>query len=175
MSVGRAASERLTWAVSTMDIQPKDRVLEIGCGHGVAVTLVCEKLSGGHILAVDRSATMIEMATARNAGYVAAGVASFQTAPLHEADLGGTRFDKIFAVHLPVILRGTPDKELAIIRDHLAPGGQLFVVYQPLDSSQARSAVDTVAKVVRSHGFSTRVRMHDLPTGRIGCVIGSAH
>jgi SAM-dependent methyltransferase len=168
--MSRGASDRLAWAVSIMDIQPADRVLEIGCGHGVAVTLVCEKLSGGRILAVDRSATMIEMASARNAGYVAAGMASFQTAPLHQAELDGARFDKIFAVHLPVILRGNPARELGIIRDHLAPDGRLFVVYQPLGGADA--ALAAVAGTLRDHGFTTEVRMHDLAGGRIGCVIG---
>ncbi|HEV2780561.1 MAG TPA: class I SAM-dependent methyltransferase [Actinophytocola sp.] len=166
------AADRLVWAVDTMDIRPTDRVLEIGCGHGVAVTLVCEKLSGGSILAVDRSATMIEMAARRNADYVAAGVASLQTASLHEADLGAARFDKIFAIHLPVILRGRPDRELEIIKHHLAPDGRLFLVYQPLDSSQTRAAMTALAETVTSHGFTVaEVLVHDLPSGTIGCVI----
>jgi trans-aconitate methyltransferase len=67
--VAGGASERLVWAVEVLDVAPADRVLEVGCGHGVAVSLVCERLAGGRITAVDRSARMIEMARKRNAAW----------------------------------------------------------------------------------------------------------
>ena len=56
-----------------LDVQPDDVVLEIGCGGGVAVALICDRLADGHILAVDRSATMIVRAQRRNSDCVAAG------------------------------------------------------------------------------------------------------
>lgn len=167
------AAERLVWAVETLAVEPSDRLLEIGCGHGVAVSLVCEKLGGGSIVAIDRSPKMIAMATKRNADHVASGKASFQAVSLHEADFGKARFDKIFAVHVGVFLRGRPARELEIVKTHLAPGGSFHLVYQPLVPAHTREVGETLSSVLAGHGFRVEEpRIQDLSTGPAVCVIG---
>jgi len=121
-------SERLRLVVELLDIQPDDEVLEIGCGHGVAATLVCERLEGGHLTAVDRSPKMIEAATRRNAAYVDAGKAEFLLASLEDLDLGERRFDKIFAVRVGLFHRD-PERARDIVTRWLAPGGSLLISF----------------------------------------------
>jgi ubiquinone/menaquinone biosynthesis C-methylase UbiE len=170
-----SAAERLEWSVETLGVQPGDRVLEIGCGHGVAVSLVCEQLDGGSILGVDRSAKMIEMAARRNAAHVAAGRASFQVAALHEADLGDAPFDLVFAVHVPVLLRGDPSRELEIVRRHLAPGGRFVQPFQPLDPVTTEPTARRLTGVLEAAGFTVEEpSVAELTTGRAGCVVARA-
>src|SRR5918999_3556914 len=118
-------SERLRSIVEQLNIRPGDRVLEIGCGHGVAATLVCERLEGGHLTAIDRSAKMIEAAQRRNAAFVAAGKAEFLVATLEDLDLGDRRFDTIFAVRVGLFHR-EPDRARGLAERWLAPGGAVF-------------------------------------------------
>jgi SAM-dependent methyltransferase len=169
------AAERLEWAVEMLAVRPNDQLLEVGCGHGVAVSLVCERLDGGRILAIDRSAKMIEMATRRNAAHVASGRAAFQVTALHKADLDEQRFDTIFAIHVPVLLRGDPGRELEIIAAHLVPGGRFVQPFQPLDPSGTEATAERLAGGLSRHGFAVEELIFaDLGSGRAGCVIARA-
>ena len=123
-------SERLRAVVERLDVQPDDRVLEIGCGHGVAATFVCERLDSGLLTAVDRSPKMVEAAARRNAEHVRSGRAEFLVAHLEELDLGDRRFDKIFAVRVGLFHR-EPERARGIVERWLAPGGTLLTVFDP--------------------------------------------
>jgi protein-L-isoaspartate O-methyltransferase len=105
-----------------LDVAPRDRILEIGCGHGVAVALVCERLRGGRITAVDRSPKMIEMARRR------CGSARLVCAAIEDADLGDERYDKAFAVHVAALHRA--GAALDVVRARLVRGGRLYLFNQ---------------------------------------------
>lgn len=121
-----AASARLRWAVAVLDPRPGDRVLEVGCGHGVAVALVCERLEDGAITAVDRSEKMIAAARKRTAA--CGEKVRLVCAPIEEADLGDEAYDKVFAVHVAA-LHG-PGRPLEAVRERLVSGGRLYVFNQ---------------------------------------------
>jgi ubiquinone/menaquinone biosynthesis C-methylase UbiE len=101
-------NQRLRAVVDRLGVTPTDRVLEIGCGHGVAATLVCGILTTGVLTAVDRSPTMIEAATRRNRRYVERGTAEFLVADLEDLHLGDRRFDLVFAVRVRLFHRDPP-------------------------------------------------------------------
>jgi ubiquinone/menaquinone biosynthesis C-methylase UbiE len=117
-------SHRLEAIVEQLGIRPDDRVLEIGCGHGVAATLVCERLERGRMTAIDRSWKMIEAAARRNAAYVEAGKAEFLVADIEDADLGDRRFDVVFAVRVGLFHR-EPARARALVEPWLAPGARV--------------------------------------------------
>ncbi|MCG8923332.1 class I SAM-dependent methyltransferase [Lentzea sp. CC55] len=118
-------SERLREVVGQLAIRPDDRVLEIGCGQGVAAAMVCRLLSTGTLTAVDRSTKMVEAATRRNAVYVASGKAEFLIASLEDMNLGDRRFDLVFAVRVGLFHRD-PDRARELVRPWLAPGGRVL-------------------------------------------------
>jgi ubiquinone/menaquinone biosynthesis C-methylase UbiE len=126
-------SERLRRVVEALGVRPGDRVLEIGCGHGVAATFVCERLDGGRLTAIDRSPKMIAAAASRNAEHVAAGRAEFLVMRLEELDLGNRRFDIAFAVRVGLFHR-EPERARALVKPYLAPGGRIVSVFDPPSS-----------------------------------------
>jgi SAM-dependent methyltransferase len=166
-------SERFGWAVDILALDPADRVLEVGCGHGVAVSLVCERLTGGRITAIDRSQKMIEMATRRNREHIAEGRAVLKTAALEEADFGSELFGKVFAFNVaPFWL--APKDALGIVRRLLAPDGAVYLFWDARHTQpgRARDLADRLSEKIRLAEFSVKdVLVQDLRPVPAVCVI----
>jgi SAM-dependent methyltransferase len=168
------ASERFVWAVDTLEVRPADRLLEVGCGHGVAVSLVCERLTTGTITAIDRSPRMIEMATRRNREHVDAGRAVLEAVALEDADLGDRRFDKVFAFNVAPFWQ-RPEAALGAVREHLARDGAVYVFWDARHSApeRARDLGNALADRLREGGFSVdRVLVEDLRPVPAVCAMG---
>ncbi|HEX8629057.1 MAG TPA: class I SAM-dependent methyltransferase [Catenuloplanes sp.] len=152
-----AVPERIRWAVRTLAVAPTDRLLEIGCGGGVAVALICPLLTTGTIVAIDRSATMTARARQRNAAHLHTGRASIRTAEFATTgpacDAGP--FDKIFAVNVNLFWTAPARTELALARDLLAPGGTLHLYYQP-PGERVAELTERLTDALTGSGFTTR-------------------
>ena len=66
-------------------------MLEIGCGSGVAVAMICDRLVEGRMLAIDRSSIQIERSRRRNEAHLASGRLSLDSVELAELDVGNAR------------------------------------------------------------------------------------
>src|SRR3954447_10324946 len=158
------ASQRFVWAVDTLEVRPAHRLLEVGYGHGVAVSLVCERLTTGTITAIDRSPKMIEMATRRNREHVDAGAGRLEAIALEDAELGDRRFDKVFAFNVAPFWQ-QPAAALGAVREHLARDGVVYLFWDARHSAsgRARDLGNELADRLREGGFSVdRVPVEDL-------------
>lgn len=121
-------SDRLTRIVDGLELSPDQRVLEIGCGHGVAADLICRRLDRGRLVAVDRSEKMIAAARKRNAAHVDAGKLELVVASFEDLDLGDRRFDVLLAVRVGLFHR-EPERARRLAERWLVPGGTVVAVY----------------------------------------------
>lgn len=154
MTVARVP-ERLQWAVQELEVDPEDQILEIGCGPGVALALICEQLSGGRITAIDRSATAVRRAEKRNAAHLASGKAVIEHVELAQFDPAGRQFDVIFAVNVNLFWVRPAPVELRLVTDLLREGGVLSLFYEALDATRADAVAAKVAAVLEQAGWET--------------------
>lgn len=158
------ASERIHWAVALLDIRPDDRVLEIGCGSGVALGLVAALLKDGSITAVDRSEAMVRKAESKNSEWISAGRMQLLQSDLLSATLPLHHYDKIFAFNVN-FFRNNPLPELEKVRNCLAPGGIFYFFFQ-LPPGQGEGALKSLAAHAvpefEKAGFRVRRQVQDV-------------
>lgn len=162
--------DRIVWAVEQLDLAPTDRVLEFGCGPGVAASLVAEQLTAGSLLAIDRSATAIARTADRTAAHVDAGRVALAQVAL--ADLPTDRtFDVAFGVNVNLFWTGPAVAECRVLAEVLPPGGAVHLVYET-PGDPGRDLPGRVSAALERHGFATATTTG--PGGRLLCVTGRA-
>ncbi|MEV4756472.1 methyltransferase domain-containing protein [Micromonospora sp. NPDC049559] len=162
-----AAPYRQRWAVETMAVGPHDRLLEIGCGRGVAVSLVAGRLTTGRIVAIDRAATMARLATERNASHIDSGTVEIRCAEFASVDLPAGYFTKIFAVNVNLFWLGAATRQIDRIRSLLAPGGRLYVFGERPTSVHPEANLTSTERLLRAQGFTTTATTEARGQGRV--------
>lgn len=155
--------KRITAAIELVAPDPTDHLLEIGCGNGTAASLVCAQLERGHLVAIDRSAKQIDLATKRLQPYLAAGKVTLHTLALETASLHDAQFDKIFAINVNCFWL-TAAKPLAVVRQLLKAGGTFFLFYQQPATATKRALAPTLHDNLAQSGFVIQQEMTNGPT-----------
>jgi SAM-dependent methyltransferase len=147
-----SASARLAWTAELVAPAPSDRILEVGCGHGVLVSLLADRLTTGSVVGVDRSATMVTAAEQRNGG-LPEGRVRLQAATLTDADLDDAAFDVVVSFNVRAFWT-PPSPEWDVVRRVLAPGGRVLVAFSLMGAEAGGPVTEAVCRVAGERGFA---------------------
>jgi len=125
-------SARLAAVVDALPLRPGLRVLEIGCGPGVAARAVASRIGDGFVLATDRSARAVAQARAGSAAEIGAGTMGVRQVAAEDIELepGEEPYHLAFAVRVGAFDGRHPEsgrQALVRLETVLVPGGVLYV------------------------------------------------
>lgn len=158
MNRGNASLNRL--AVEQLDVQPSDRVLEIGFGGGVALPLLLSRAR--YVCGIDRSEDVVASARRHFSGWVEGDAADFQVGSVEKLPLASESFDRVLTVNT-IYFWTSLAKGLEEIWRIMTPAGRVAIGFvpkarmermnMPADIFSPRSPED-VTEALREASFS---------------------
>lgn len=147
--------QRNSWALSLLEIDSADQMLEIGFGPGWAVQQASMMAANGLVAGVDPSSTMLAQAKIRNRIGIKSGRVDLQLGTAASIPFEDEQFDKAYAVNsfhewseaMPGLMEA---------RRVLKPGGLLAIVEHPhgkLDVKRIQEIRNELADKISSAGF----------------------
>jgi ubiquinone/menaquinone biosynthesis C-methylase UbiE len=85
--------------ISLLEVQPTDKVLEVGFGPGVAIQLLANLAPAGRVAGVDCSREMLEQARVRNAEAIERGVVDLRLGSAEKLPFEDGAFDAVLAIN----------------------------------------------------------------------------
>jgi ubiquinone/menaquinone biosynthesis C-methylase UbiE len=119
-------------AVETLDIQPTDRVLDIGFGGGVTIEKMVKLIDTGKICGVDFSEPMVKQAKQKFKSLIESGKVSIEFADVNHLPFDDNTFDKVCTVNT-IYFWEEPLVGLREIKRVLKSGGRLVVGIRSAD------------------------------------------
>jgi ubiquinone/menaquinone biosynthesis C-methylase UbiE len=170
--------------VELLEVEPGDRILEVGFGPGVALTELLARASTGLVVGVDVSESMVRQAQKRHADAIVAGRLEIRQGDAGSLPYDDAAFDKVCGAHV-IYFWPDPVRTVRELRRLLRPGGKLALGYQEREHmprgaatglSQAGARLvgpGDVEQVVLSAGFEdVRLETRQTSSGPAGfCVV----
>jgi SAM-dependent methyltransferase len=134
--VGRIIGQRMirqhapetSWSIGLLNLQPADRVLELGCGAGRGLSLALAALPQGSVTGLDLSPTMISAARRRNRGALGAGALRILRGNMLAPPFMAQSFSKIVSIHT-FYFWPDPYATLTSLVDLLQSAGRLVITF----------------------------------------------
>jgi SAM-dependent methyltransferase len=157
-----------TFTAELMDVQPNDRILEIGFGPGLLIERLASTATSGFVAGVDPSDVMLREATRRNREPIAEGRVQLEEGMVSALPFADASFDKVCSVNT-LYFWPDPAHDLREIYRVLAPAGRCYITFRVSHRQGRRPTVRLhrdggqeepvaqVASALRAAGF-TNVR-----------------
>ncbi len=174
------------WALGFWQIEPTDRILDIGCGGGAALHRMAPKVTAGQLTGVDYSPVSVSLSRKNNAREISEGRMEIREASVEKLPFSGHSFDKVLTVESFYFWPNPPENLREVLRV-LKPGGVFLLaadIYGKEDlPEKSREAVrdyslynptkDEFERLFSEAGFS-RVCLHTEEGRNWICVEGHA-
>ena len=141
----RSNIDRNRWTVDLLNIHPNSKVLEIGCGPGVALAFCANKLRTGSVTGIDFSDVMIAQAGRRNRKGVADGRIRLVEGDILDLEEAG--YDRIFSSNVAQ-LWAKPVEVMAGLHELAAPDAVMAHTYMSRMGETTRDEVLAVAQKI---------------------------
>ena len=112
--------------VELLEIQDTDRVLEVGCGAGLAIKLLLTQNAGCRVWGLDFSRLMLKKAQKNNREALAQGRVQLFAGDFSTHDFGAQKFNKIFLINV-IYFWENLGPNLSKLHELLEPHGRVAI------------------------------------------------
>jgi SAM-dependent methyltransferase len=152
----RLTGEANRWMVDCLEVDEEDRVLDVGCGPGLAVAYAAQA-GAAPVVGVDASPTMVRHARRKNRAALQEGRVEIRRADAAMLPFPEAHFTKAGSLN-SMQFWPAPDKGLGELYRVLAPGGRVAVVLMARSDEQpgygSPAWVGQTAARMRAAGFA---------------------
>jgi trans-aconitate methyltransferase len=172
--------QRNAWTVDLLSIEARHRVLELGCGPGVALKAALTRARDGLVVGVDHSEVMLNQATKRNRQAVAERKLILHLGELDNLQMitdSHGRFDRVFSINVLQFLKNRQDA-LRSLFNATAAGGVLASTYQPRGTNPTREDALRMAEEIHAHATDAgfiNLSIAELPLKPVPAICVLAH
>jgi ubiquinone/menaquinone biosynthesis C-methylase UbiE len=144
------------WVIDLLEVQPHDRILEVGCGPGVGIELLAKSAPEGYVAGVDASQEMVAQAKVRNAQAITRGRVDLRYGCAESLPFDDNTFNKTLAVNSTQVWTDVA-AGLREIRRVMQAGGKMALGFTPYSGQRQGGLTErlTAAGLTAAHVVET--------------------